>query len=240
MEEAVAMRGLVPDGLVPDGPMPDLSGYVRRARRLADLSQRELSALIGVHQAQVARIEGGRGVDVATFARILAAAGLRLAVLDASGAEVHPMPRDVMRDRGGRRQPAHLDVLAAPDRPTPEMLARHREPEPRESWHRRRDARDRRRRRLGLDASHEQPTRSSVARWRAARQAARRERARLAAQRELTRIYARYGFTYVPPVRAAGVLGSRIGSGAAADPPSWLSGRGPLSGRDGPPATAPP
>jgi transcriptional regulator with XRE-family HTH domain len=224
MDRAVAASGWV----------PDLSGYVRRARRLADLSQRELSTLIGVDQAQVARIEGGRGLDVATFARILAAAGLRLAVLDASGAEVRPMPQDVMRDRAGRRQPAHLDVLAAPDLPTPEMLARHREPEPRESWHRRREARDRRRRRLGLDASHEQPTRSSVAQWRAAKHAARRARARVAAQRELTRIYARFGFVFIPSIGAPGGLGARPRSAAADEPPSSLNGRA------GPPATAPP
>jgi HTH-type transcriptional regulator/antitoxin HipB len=146
-------------------PVPNVSGYVRRARRLADLSQRDLAAHIGLAQPRVARIEGGRPVDVATFARILATAGLRIAVVDGSGTEVPPMPDDVLRDAGRRRQPAHLDVRTAPEFPSPTMVARHREPDPRESWHHRREERDRRRAISGSDASVEQPTARTLAAW---------------------------------------------------------------------------
>lgn len=245
-EQAKASSGLA-NGRAVAAAVLDHSGYVRRARRLADLSQRELSALIGIDQSQVARIEAGRAVDVATFARMLAAAGLRLAVVDSDGVEVRPMPADVMRDGGGRRQPAHLDVRAAPDRPSPEMLARHREPEPRISWHHRRTERDRRRGELGIDATHEQPTMRSVAQWRRANEAARRERARPVARRELAELYARIG---VPEELWAFSLPD--------DPPGERTGHhsnehlhtnphphpqprtGAITGRDGPPATAAP
>jgi HTH-type transcriptional regulator/antitoxin HipB len=212
---------------------------------LADLSQRELARLIGIDQARIARIEGGRSVDVATFAQILAAAGLRLAVVDAAGDEIEPMPPDVMRDRAGRRQPAHLDVLAAPDRPTPAMLARHREPEPRTSWHHRREERDRRRRELGLDAWCEQPTASSVAQWRRVHEASRRERARIAAQRRLARLYRRIGFPegFSPVDDRAHVGGdgrTRVRGDERAPAGGDAALRSSLSDRAGPLATAPP
>lgn len=122
----------------------DVSGFVRRARRLADLSQRELAAHIGRDQATVSRIEGGSGVSLRTFEEILAAAGLRLAVVDATGAAVSPMPHDVFRDGARRRQPAHLDVHARPEHPTVTMLLRRADPIPASgAWHHRRAERDR-------------------------------------------------------------------------------------------------
>lgn len=83
-----------------------------RARRVADLSQRDLARLAGVPQASVAALESGtRGVRLEVFARLVAASGLRLAVLRPDGEEVAPFAADAVRDNGGRRFPAHLDVL---------------------------------------------------------------------------------------------------------------------------------
>ena len=83
-----------------------------RARRVADLSQRDLARLSGVAQSTIAAIESGdRDVRVAVFGSLLAAAGLRLAVLAPGGEELHGFAEDSVRDNAGRRFPAHLDVL---------------------------------------------------------------------------------------------------------------------------------
>lgn len=90
---------------------PDLSGLLRRVRRAADLSQRELAARIGVSKSAVAAVESGRaGLDVRALARAAELAGLRLALLDAEGQEVAGMDPGAVRDRGGRLFPAHLDT----------------------------------------------------------------------------------------------------------------------------------
>lgn len=82
----------------------DLAGLVVRARRLGDLSQRDLAAKVGLSQPSIAKIEGGhRQVSVSLFLRILKAGGLRRSVVDAEGAEVGPVARDVVRDNAGRR-----------------------------------------------------------------------------------------------------------------------------------------
>ncbi|MFT4305731.1 MAG: helix-turn-helix transcriptional regulator [Microbacterium sp.] len=117
----------------------DVSGYVRRARREADLSQRELATAVGVSQSAIARIEQGGAVDVTAFARILAAAGLRIAVVDPNGHDTTPMPSDVFHDRAGRRMPAHLDVHAPPESPTTRMLLRAVDAGQDVWYHRRRD-----------------------------------------------------------------------------------------------------
>lgn len=97
----------------------DVAGYVRRVRRLADLSQRELAALLGVSRAAVGRMETGEaGVDAETLSQMLGLAGLRLCVVDESGDAVPPVPRDVLRDHAGRHFPSHLDVLPPHDLPT--------------------------------------------------------------------------------------------------------------------------
>ncbi len=96
--------------------------YVVRARRRADLSQRELAQLIGVSQSTICRVETGESpVEASTFVRILAIAGLCLRVTDASGAAVKPVSADTVRDNAGRRFPAHLDV-GPPDVLTQERL----------------------------------------------------------------------------------------------------------------------
>jgi HTH-type transcriptional regulator/antitoxin HipB len=93
----------------------DLSGIVAAARRRADLSQRDLAALTGIPQSTVAAAESGaRSLSVASLVRLLDSAELRLAVLDAEGAEVRPFDSRAARDNAGRRFPAHLDA-AHPD-----------------------------------------------------------------------------------------------------------------------------
>jgi HTH-type transcriptional regulator/antitoxin HipB len=88
------------------------------ARRHADLSQRDLARLSGVAQSTIAAIEsGGRGVQVGVFAKLLAAASLRLEVVTPAGEELAPFASDAVRDNAGRRFPAHLDVLPPDDIP---------------------------------------------------------------------------------------------------------------------------
>ncbi len=137
---------------------PDVPGYVRRVRRLADLSQRELAARLGLSRAQVGRLETGeRDVSVGTLSRILRLAGLRLQVVDASGAEVLPVPWDVLRDHADRHFPSHLDVTA------PGTTPAHRGADPRKGkpdakgWYTLRDRRAESRERLGTQPDHPTP-----------------------------------------------------------------------------------
>jgi transcriptional regulator with XRE-family HTH domain len=89
----------------------DLGGTLRRIRRRADMSQRELAEACGVAQSVVAQAESGRrGLPVDALARAAEFAGLRLTLVDADGGEVAPMAGDGVRDRGIRRFPAHLDT----------------------------------------------------------------------------------------------------------------------------------
>ena len=97
------------------GPYP-AGGLVRRARRIADLSQRELARRTGLSPSTVARIEtGSLTPSLAVMQHILSAAGLSLVVVDRSGHVIQPM-RDVsdVRDGADRRYPAHLDTILDP------------------------------------------------------------------------------------------------------------------------------
>jgi HTH-type transcriptional regulator/antitoxin HipB len=87
-------------------------GLVRRIRRILDVSQRGLAALIGVSQSVVARWETGRtSPRTSAVQQLLGLAGLRATVHDAeTGEVVEPMRDDGARDRGGRRRPAHVDL----------------------------------------------------------------------------------------------------------------------------------
>jgi transcriptional regulator with XRE-family HTH domain len=86
------------------------SALLRRIRRTADLSQRELAGALGVAGSTVARAETGeRDLPVTVLARAAEVAGLRLGLLDADGQEVAGMSLDAVRDRAGRLFPAHLD-----------------------------------------------------------------------------------------------------------------------------------
>jgi HTH-type transcriptional regulator/antitoxin HipB len=96
---------------ISDVPEFDLPGVLRRIRRRADLSQRELATACGVSHATVAHAETGRrGMPVALLARAATLAGLRLALLDDRGVEVPGMAAGAVRDGANRLFPAHLDV----------------------------------------------------------------------------------------------------------------------------------
>lgn len=91
----------------------DVPNMIRRVRRAQDLSQAELAMQLGVCQSTVARWETG-AIDpgVGALQKVLAMAGWELKVRDPSTDEdVPPMRPDGIRDRAGRRAPAHLDVV---------------------------------------------------------------------------------------------------------------------------------
>jgi len=93
-----------------DGGMP---GMVRRIRRILDVSQRGLAALLEVSQSVVARWETGRTSPRASVVeRMLRLARLRVTVHDEDGSEVGPMRADGARTYGGSRFPAHVDLRA--------------------------------------------------------------------------------------------------------------------------------
>jgi HTH-type transcriptional regulator/antitoxin HipB len=105
-----------PDESHPAPPV-DVAGLLRRIRRSADLSQRELAARLHVSKSAVAAFESGtRSVDVELLAAAAALAGLRVALLDRSCAEVRGMQPGAVRDRAGRRFPAHLDTMLSEQR----------------------------------------------------------------------------------------------------------------------------
>ena len=91
----------------------DIPGLVRRVRRIRDLSQRDLAAVLGVHHSLVARWEtGDREPRLATFRELLRLADIRLEARDQASRPVRTMRPDALRDGRGRRLPAHLDVFA--------------------------------------------------------------------------------------------------------------------------------
>jgi transcriptional regulator with XRE-family HTH domain len=93
-----------------------LSSIVRRVRRSADFSQRELAKYAKVSAAAVARIEtGAMTPSLPTLQRILNAANYQLVVVDVEGRLVVPLEvwQDVA-DGAGRRYPAHLDTILDP------------------------------------------------------------------------------------------------------------------------------
>lgn len=94
-----------------DGGAP---GLVRRIRRILDVSQRGLAALLGVSQSMVARWETGRtSPRMSIVERLFRLAGLASTVREVdSGEVVEPMRDDGALDRGGRRYPAHVDLHA--------------------------------------------------------------------------------------------------------------------------------
>jgi transcriptional regulator with XRE-family HTH domain len=89
----------------------DLASLLRRIRRNADLSQRELAERCGISHSAVAQAESGRrDLGAGVLAQAAALAGLRVALLNESDAEVTGMAADAVRDMSGRRFPAHLDT----------------------------------------------------------------------------------------------------------------------------------
>jgi transcriptional regulator with XRE-family HTH domain len=91
-------------------PFP-LSGILRRIRRVADCSQRELAERIGISKTALAAAENGtRDLAVSVLVRAAAGVGCRLALLDSSGVELATMSGAAVRDGAGRAMPAHLDT----------------------------------------------------------------------------------------------------------------------------------
>ncbi len=91
-----------------DGKIP---GLIRRVRRILDVSQRGLAALLEVSQSVVARWETGRVSPRASVLHaLLRMARLTVEIQDEAGDEIGPMRDDGARDRGGRRFPAHVDL----------------------------------------------------------------------------------------------------------------------------------
>ncbi|HEU5008637.1 MAG TPA: helix-turn-helix transcriptional regulator [Jatrophihabitantaceae bacterium] len=93
-----------------------LSEIIRRVRRTADLSQRELAKYADVSSSTIGDIEAGSATpSLAVLQRILNAANYQLVVVDASGRLVLPLQVwDEVADLAGRRFPAHLDTIADP------------------------------------------------------------------------------------------------------------------------------
>jgi transcriptional regulator with XRE-family HTH domain len=88
------------------------AGVLRQARRVADLSQRQLAERAKMHRSVIARIESGASRPSAQlFARLLREVGVLLlpVVLD-TGDELRPMAELAIRDAAGRHFPGHLDV----------------------------------------------------------------------------------------------------------------------------------
>ncbi len=165
---------------------PDLPGLVRRIRRTADVSQRELATRTGVSKSTIAAVEAGsRDLGVTRLAILAEVAGLRLALVDGEGREVPGMDPDGARDATRRRLPAHLDT-----RHTDEVADRwaHR-PDRQQPWFTfglDRAGRDHRRAREGTPEDHDVAVPGdSPAERRARRQEAARRRA--AEQRERRR-----------------------------------------------------
>ena len=83
--------------------------WVRQARRLADLSQRELAERAGLRRQVVERIEAGSvSPRLSTLLTLLRAAGCHLALRP--GPQPVGTQRPGLRDRAQRHYPAHLDV----------------------------------------------------------------------------------------------------------------------------------
>ena len=124
---------------------------------MADLSQRELARALDVSKSSVGDAESGTsGLDARLLARAAALAGLRIALLDAGGGEVAPMSAEAVRDRSGRRYPAHLDTRYSED-DWWHGTHRYAREQPWYTFDRDRRTRDRYTRRHGVPADHQLP-----------------------------------------------------------------------------------
>lgn len=89
----------------------ELSGLIRRVRRRAKMSQRELAHELGVSQSAVAKWETGSTEPSARMlTRILGISGLQLVAVTDTGERVRPMNTVAARDAADRRYPAHTFV----------------------------------------------------------------------------------------------------------------------------------
>jgi transcriptional regulator with XRE-family HTH domain len=135
----------------------DLTGALRRIRRLADLSQRDLAKAAAISTSTLAHAEAGtRDLPVQSLARAGAVVGLRLVLVDDAGHPVEGMAENGVRDRFGRRFPAHLDTRYSDEGwwHGPERYSR---PVPWYTFDRDRERRDARRSTGGAPADHQLP-----------------------------------------------------------------------------------
>lgn len=95
-----------------DGGIP---GMVRRIRRILDVSQRGLAALLDVSQSVVARWETGRtSPRTSVLQQLLRMAHVGMTFHDVeTGEPVGPMRADGAITHAGSRYPAHADLTAA-------------------------------------------------------------------------------------------------------------------------------
>jgi transcriptional regulator with XRE-family HTH domain len=162
----------------------DLPGAVRRIRRIADMSQRELARAAGMSAAAIGHVEAGtRGLTVAALDRIAVLAGLRIALLDGSGDEATAMAAGAVRDRAGRRFPAHLDTRYG-DQDWWHGEHRYAREQPWYTFDRVRYTRDHWRDRTGTPEDHQAPRPGDSP---AERRAARQQAARLRREEERRR-----------------------------------------------------
>jgi transcriptional regulator with XRE-family HTH domain len=130
---------------------------LRRIRRTADLSQRELAAALGVARSTIARAEtGARDLPATMLARAAELAGLRLGLLDTDGRAVAGMTPAAVRDRAGRLFSAHLDVRHG-DEDWWHGSERYSRQRPWYTFDRDRRARDAVRARFGTPPDHQEP-----------------------------------------------------------------------------------
>lgn len=94
-------------------PRFNFADLIRRARRHAELSQREMAHAIGISKSTLARAEVDNGsVSLPVLLAALAVGGIDLIAVDDDG-EAFPLRPDGLRDRGGRKLPAHLQARVA-------------------------------------------------------------------------------------------------------------------------------
>ena len=81
---AASVQGMESVGVVSEGGYVfPFSGMMRRARRIADMSQREMARAAGVSQAAISKVEAGTLTpSVGLLQRVLRVAGLWLVVVD--------------------------------------------------------------------------------------------------------------------------------------------------------------
>jgi transcriptional regulator with XRE-family HTH domain len=160
-----------------------LGSVVRRIRRIADLSQRDLARALGISVGAVAQAETGeRDLPASVLARAAELAGLRLALVAGDGAEVPGMTADAVRDRVGRHFPAHLDVRYG-DQDWWHGDERYDRVRPWYTFDRSRSVRDTWRTRTGTPDDHQQPRAGDSPRDRAGARAAAAAAARVARAR---------------------------------------------------------
>ena len=153
---------------------------MRRVRRIADLSQRELAAAVGISPSAVGSAESGaRDLPLSVVARIAEVAALRLSLVDHDGREISGMAENTVRDAAGRRFPAHLDTRYSEDRWWHGPHRYHRR-QPSYTFDRRRDLRDLKREWVGTPNDHQLPQQGDSPEQRAEV----RRRARWAARKE--------------------------------------------------------